>query len=73
MFEEIEPQLAEYGYTQNANKQIVTPAGKVTQVKIVRKHRRFEATSVVNPDVLIWAGPKISVFLEKFWYARPIK
>lgn len=69
--EQLTADLAAYGYSVDANNQIVTPAGKATGATVwFAKRGRLQVRNG-NKD-LLWSGPRIGNFLESFWFAKPV-
>lgn len=62
-------QLARYGYTLNAGE--IHRGDKPRGVLITVKGARFQART--RAGALLWSGPDVGHFVEKFWYAVKIQ
>ena len=74
LFEKAKEELAAYGYslTDGEHRYFVTPAGKVTEVRL-EKHRKGLRAVGGKSDTVLWTGPSAGAFVARFWYAEKIK
>jgi hypothetical protein len=58
-------QLASYGYTLDAAG-MIHKGNKALGVILTAKGKKLQAKSASGQ--LLWSGPDVGVFVEKFWY-----
>lgn len=70
MNDQVSADLAAYGYSLDADNQIITPAGRASGATVwFAKRGRLQVRNSAKD--LLWSGPRIGNFLESFWFAKP--